>query len=127
MEPGGSQSPASTRLRLDLAPAPEAPGYARRALERLALGPLHDDTLLLASELVTNAVHRADAGGGPPLVLEAELGAGGVHVEVRDAGRRFEPGPEPDYGLRVVAGAADRWGIESGTETRAWFELGPPD
>jgi len=63
MESGGSQSPTSTRLRLDLTPAPEAPGCARRALERLALGPLRDDTLLLASELVTNAVHRADAGG----------------------------------------------------------------
>jgi hypothetical protein len=125
MEPGGTGSPASSSLRLDLHPDPDAPGYARRALARLALGPLHDDTLLLASELVTNAVNRADSTGAP-LVLEAELDGAGVHVEVRDGGRRFEPGPEPDYGLRVVAGAADRWGIESGDETRAWFELGAP-
>jgi anti-sigma regulatory factor (Ser/Thr protein kinase) len=125
MERPETAAPDSTRLRLDLEAAPEAPGVARRALARLALGPLHDDTLLLASELVTNAVHRANAeGAGRPVVLEAEVCAEHVHVEVRDGGRRFQPGPEPDYGLRVVAGAADRWGIESGGETRAWFELG---
>ena len=114
-EHGAQPRPVGAAGRVAARPPAVARGAGLRAprARALALGPLRDDTLLLASELVTNAVHRADAGGGPPLRLEAELGAAGVHVEVRDGGRRFEPGPEPDYGLRIVAGAADRWGVES--------------
>ena len=125
MEPSRVSPGADSRVHVELPAVPEAPAAARRALSELPLGPLRDDALLLASELVTNAVHRAPEGGGT-VEVEAEAGAGGVRVEVRDSGRRFEPGPEPDYAMRIVAGAAHRWGVESDDATRAWFELDAP-
>ena len=122
MEPSRAPSGAAGRVHVELPAVADAPAAARRALSELPLGALRDDALLLASELVTSAVHRAPEGGGT-VRLDAEAGAAGVRVEVRDAGRRFEPGPEPDYAMRIVAGAAHRWGVESDDETRAWFEL----
>jgi anti-sigma regulatory factor (Ser/Thr protein kinase) len=119
--PGARSSPSS-HVRIDLDPGPGAPAAARRALRALELGERRDDVLLMASELVTNAVRHAGLEAGDKLVLEADRSVSTVHVEVRDTGRRFRRGPR-GYGLRVVDTAADRWGIECDAGTRAWFEV----
>ena len=56
------------RLEADV----HAPAAARRALRELPLGERADDVLLLASELVTNAVVH---GSAQPIELEADFTA----------------------------------------------------
>jgi hypothetical protein len=123
MRAGASPFPTSGHVRIDLEPDAHAPAAARRALRELPLGERGDDVLLLASELVTNVVAHAGLAAGETFVLEADLSAHRVHVEVRDTGGRFDRARPRGHGLRVVDGAADRWGIDSADGTRAWFEL----
>jgi hypothetical protein len=107
------------RVRIDLAPDASAPAAARRALRELPLGPAADDVLLVASEVVTNAVKHGRSVA--PIELDATCEDGHTRVEIRDGGR-FIPG-ESGYGLRILANAAARWGIEQNDVTRVWFEL----
>lgn len=79
-------------LWLDLECGPQGPGQARRAVaecaDRLGLGEVVDDLLLLVSELVTNAVRH----GAPPVRLEVLADADVVRVSVGDG----DPGlPRP--------------------------------
>ena len=90
----------------------------------LPLGDREDDTLLLASELVTNAVVHAGLEPGEPIEVAAECDRRSARVEVRDEGKGFRLCDSNDgYGLHVVASAAARWGIERDGATRVWFEL----
>jgi anti-sigma regulatory factor (Ser/Thr protein kinase) len=111
------------RLRLQLVPDEHAPATARRALRELPLGERKDDVLLLASELVTNAVVHATRGSGEPIELVAACERDRTRVEVRDRGPGFAADPRLGHGLRLVEAATDRWGIEHDGETRVWFEL----
>jgi two-component sensor histidine kinase len=122
-----SMSPDSTRsglgrLQLNLDPAPDAPASARRALRSLPLGERADDVLLLASELVTNAVVHAETGG--PIELTAECRPDATWVEVRDHGPGFaSPHPVPRHGLNIVSATSERWGIVQDGATSVWFEV----
>jgi hypothetical protein len=107
------------RLRIDLAPDACAPAAARRALRDLPLGAAAADVLLVASELVTNAVEHSPS--GQPIGLDASCDGDRTRVEVRDHGC-FVPG-HSGYGLRILAAAASSWGIEQHETTRVWFEL----
>jgi PAS domain S-box-containing protein len=82
-----------------------------------------DDTVLLASELVTNALVH----GRPPVVLGLRLTADEVVLEVTDGAsfvprtRRATPDDEHGRGLQIVSALADRWGTRvTGTGKSVW-------
>jgi anti-sigma regulatory factor (Ser/Thr protein kinase) len=86
---------------------------------------LHDASVCL-SELVTNAVQHAAAGGD--LELTVEFDDRRLRVEVANPGGGFRPDPpsagdERGWGLYIVDHLADRWGVEPGTRTVVWFEI----
>jgi anti-sigma regulatory factor (Ser/Thr protein kinase) len=125
-------------LRLDLPDSERAPGAARtaltalnRSLRILSEAQLHD-ARLLASELVTNALHHGAADGR--VTLSVHRMPEGMRVEVSDAGDGFDPGelqaPSSDrahgWGLALVRVLADRWGVERDIATTVWFEIDQP-
>ena len=121
------------RLRLALAPAPEAPSFARRAVDGL-----HDElseeehftARLLVSELVSNVVlHAADC-SPPRATATVWLSPERLRVDVLDHGEGFRPqvGPadaprDSGWGLPLVAELADDWGVVPMNGTWVWFEL----
>ena len=111
------------RLSVRLKPDVNAPAAARRALRDLPLGERADDVLLLASELVTNAVLHAGLGPDEPIELEVAFDDSCAHVEVRDTGAGFAHVPRAGHGLRIVEATTDRWGIEHDGKTRVWFDV----
>lgn len=115
----------SRRLHLVLPPDVHAPAAARRALRTLPLGDRADDVLLLASELVADAVVHAIHAADEPIELSASCENGCTRVEVHDHGHGFVDGElAGGYGLQILAAASERWGIEHDGTTRVWFELG---
>ncbi|CAL9461001.1 hypothetical protein SUDANB145_02637 [Streptomyces sp. enrichment culture] len=114
---------------------PDAVGAAR-SLVRGRLGDwgldgVGDITVLLVSELVTNAMRHATGPIGVRLV--APDGPDGVlRVEVSDPlpdlphERPVRPEDESGRGLHMVATAARRWGTRPGAAGKTvWFELAP--
>jgi anti-sigma regulatory factor (Ser/Thr protein kinase) len=111
----------------------EAPGMVRDALEsssetRWALG----DAMLVASELVTNAVLHSGCSGDHPIKVEVRLQADRLLIMVRDPGlsgadalaRQNETGG--GWGLTVVDELAQRWGTERGEDYCVWAEVALP-
>jgi anti-sigma regulatory factor (Ser/Thr protein kinase) len=124
-----------TLIELTLPGGPQAAGRAR---EEVAAGngmvpeSLHDELLLLLTELVTNAVRHGGAVGGLPVGVAVARSPRGLRVAVTDPGAGFEwrgrerdTGPnESGYGLLLVDRIAHRWGIEQEeSSTTVWFEL----
>jgi anti-sigma regulatory factor (Ser/Thr protein kinase) len=121
-------------LQLSLHSAPAAPAIARRWArdffsQRLAATEL-DDTLLMLTELVTNAVRHATVASGGFVDVHLAVAAQRLRVEVRDVGDGFTlPGPRADalraggYGLLIVDSASSRWGRSDGSPHCVWFEL----
>jgi anti-sigma regulatory factor (Ser/Thr protein kinase) len=109
-----------------------APGDARRALERLS-GRLErqvfDDIRLLVSELVTNGVRHTGQGPRGWVRLVVRLDNGGVRVEVSDPGPGFDEVrlptiyQESGWGLYLVEQVSHRWGVERERGTTVWFEV----
>jgi anti-sigma regulatory factor (Ser/Thr protein kinase) len=105
---------------------------AREAVDELApaLSPgLRDNTKLVVSELVTNAVRH---GRGRVALSLALADDGRPTGEVADEGDPFEPPRvQPSkadgggWGLSIVAALAERWGVSDGS-SRIWFAM-PPD
>lgn len=100
--------------------------FVRAALVDWGLASLVDTAMLLASEVVTNAVVHGQA----PSTLRVERVGAGVHVSVTDAGRGVahrgpaRPGVAGGHGLSLVATLATRWGsgnVDAGHEV--WFDL----
>ena len=111
---------------------PEAPFLARRTvscwLEGRGHAQLHEDAVLLVSELVTNSVRHAGQPTGAPVHITAAAVNGVLRVEVHDSGhgpvRRRSPGPgRGGFGLHLVNLLAARWGVSYDHGTRVWFEL----
>lgn len=124
-------APVVAELTLHIAGGPDAPAEARQALRRFHpdLAPeLMQVVVLLASELVANAVRHA---GSAQVLIRYEVRSGHVRVEVGDDGPGFDPTaavPEdPDrpggWGLRLVDEMASRWGVADGDGARVWFEI----
>jgi anti-sigma regulatory factor (Ser/Thr protein kinase) len=130
----GSSSTEEPRDRdrtgvLGLSRDPTAPRTARAWLGTLFGADLGDGTLATAKLLVTEIVTNAVRHGEGEIVLRARLDRGRLFAEVIDQGHGFAwTVPEPDrerttgWGLMLVAGEADRWGVD-GVTTHVWFEL----
>jgi GAF domain-containing protein len=98
----------------------------RDAIRLQALGAQIDpaDTLLCASELVTNAAEH----GTFPVHARVAVTPEAVRIEVSDAARQLpmlrSPGPDGGFGLRIVEAIASRWGtIPAGWGKMAWVEI----
>jgi len=122
-------------LSLDVPCDRAAPGVVRAALGRIdGLGCTLGDALLVASELVTNAV--VHSGGSPADLLKVTvtLGREDLLISVRDpgrSGRSARTRPRDDsrphgWGLRIVEQLASRWGSERQQGYRVWAELPLP-
>jgi anti-sigma regulatory factor (Ser/Thr protein kinase) len=108
-----------------------APGLVRRALAGLdAIKPVRSEALLVASELVTNAVLHSGCEPTEEVEVVAEAIPGSLRIIVTDPGRSNSaptlatrpPGPG-SFGLRVVEAVARRWGAERCEGLRVWAEL----
>ena len=117
---------------------PGRPEHVReaRAFVAKALGDLHpglEDAILLTSELVTNAVtHSASRCAGGTVTVQITESAGGVRVEVADAGSdlsapvvRGDIYASDGHGLFLVQMLSDQWGyLRDDYSTTVWFWLG---
>lgn len=129
---GRAESDSDRVLRL--AGDPDAVARARRLVSS-ALGtrhPLHDDCVLLTSEIATNAVVHSDSGDGGAFMLSVSHSAEWVRIAVQDAGsvdppfgwRPSSPLDTGGRGLLLLEALAHRWGFirEAGTNN-VWFEM----
>ncbi|HWM36854.1 MAG TPA: ATP-binding protein, partial [Streptomyces sp.] len=105
--PGGTQSPSAART------------FVRRALRGWGMPDASvDDAMLLASELVTNAVVHAGTGvqlecryEGSALVVEVADQHSTRAVETRAVGEDDGHPGHQGHGLRLVAALAEEWGV----------------
>jgi anti-sigma regulatory factor (Ser/Thr protein kinase) len=120
-------------LRLPRVPA--SIGLARRHVNRLLSGLLDqtrlEDSVLMASELVTNAIVYSDAGRIELRVVMSDTAA---RVEVYNERQPWARGPELQprgldeaggWGLFIVEKLSDRWGADV-DGTLVWFEVDRP-
>ncbi|MGP3953395.1 ATP-binding protein [Streptomyces sp. 7N604] len=116
---------------------PAEPGAVRAAravvrstLNEWGLNAVGDLTVLLVSELVTNALRHAT---GPIGVSVQRIRNDALLVEVSDPlpelplARDARPEDEGGRGLQLVARTSRRWGTRRGSAGKTvWFELGLP-
>jgi anti-sigma regulatory factor (Ser/Thr protein kinase) len=113
----------------------EAPSAVRAALRKRGAHlpqELHDDLLLLLTEVVTNAVRHSGARRGDPIGIDMREHSDFVRVEVTDPGHGFKP-PEtlvPDLtktgglGLVLVDRMSRAWGTRRTADgSLVWFEV----
>jgi anti-sigma regulatory factor (Ser/Thr protein kinase) len=88
-----------------------------------------DDTNLVVSELITNAV----SAGGSELQFELDVHHGRLRVTVRDHApgspqpRDAKPTDEGGRGLQLVAQLSTSWGVEyPGEGKKVWAEIAVP-
>ncbi|MGH9165331.1 MAG: ATP-binding protein [Acidimicrobiales bacterium] len=118
---------ATTRLEGAPTSAREARRFVNEVLHRARLDGIDDVVVLLANELVTNAILHARS----DIELAVELVSGGVRVEVCDTSPRplhprrvAEPLSMSGRGLELVAALAASWGVDPLPEgKRVWFEV----
>jgi anti-sigma regulatory factor (Ser/Thr protein kinase) len=120
----------SVDLRFTLPCDSQAPTVVREALRQLEIGWILGDAMLVASELVTNAVIHS--GCEPEEVIEVclELNRDRLLISVRDPGSsgtgvrlREDDDAFGGMGLRVVEQLARRWSSERADGHRVWAEL----
>ncbi len=119
-------------LALHLPCDPEAPGAVRAALaEQAGLGWIIGDAMLVASELVTNAVSHSGCSPEHVIHVTARVTGGRVRICVEDpglAGGSLTPPALSEFagtgvGLLIVDQLVDRWGAERDGGYRVWAEL----
>ncbi len=107
----------------------------RAALARQErLGWLMGDVMLVASELVTNAVVHSGCGVEHMLHVSATVDAGRVRITVQDPGLsagsasplQISEFSDAGIGLLIVDHLVDRWGAERDGGYRVWAELAAP-
>jgi anti-sigma regulatory factor (Ser/Thr protein kinase) len=100
-------------------------------LDERGLGEAKQDALVIASELVTNAIVH----GAEPIVLEVMVLEHGLRLEVCDgdngssvvAVRDACEGVTTGRGLKIVDALAHRWGVEGHRGGKSvWAELDVP-
>ncbi|TKK90550.1 ATP-binding protein [Herbidospora galbida] len=115
----------------------EAVSFARAEVRKLLadVGAPEGDTLVLLSEVVTNAVrHTLSGQGGHVVIAVAECGDGLLHLEVLDDGSDSDPTLPPmddltvleesGRGLWLVSQLAHQWGWYGDTYGRCvWFRV----
>jgi hypothetical protein len=113
----------------------EGPAQARRILSGLmpaqSLGEEAEKAVLLASELVPNAILHGDVHTGSSIrVAVGSSNEGRIRIEVEQPGHAAEMlrdniNADP-VRLEILRSAVD-WGVESSPVGVAWFELGGSD
>ncbi|MFD9945472.1 ATP-binding protein [Nonomuraea sp. NPDC059023] len=115
---------------------PGAPAQVARARNAVtsAIGrdhPLHDEAVLLTSELATNAVLHTQSGAGGTFTVSVRATGDLVRVCVEDAGSDAPPCAcraggltTSGRGLPLLEALSHRWGFErSNGANCVWFEL----
>ena len=125
-----SQRPRAT-LKLSLPRDEHAPAAVRQAMRSLvAIGPSLPDAMLVASELVTNAVRHPE--GSERAAIDVSVQRFGEHLQisVRDPGRARQRRSPPllecaaeGLRLRILEQLASRWGSERAAAYVVWAEL----
>ena len=108
-----------------------APQAVRRALEALELPVLPFDVLLVASELVTNAVRHSGCSPNESIRVRACSDGARLTVSVQDPGRsglsaRVQVRDDESaggFGLRLVERLSTRWGDDRQSGYRVWAEM----
>jgi anti-sigma regulatory factor (Ser/Thr protein kinase) len=124
----------SRKLSLRMPRENETCPRARAAIRAWSVGldlpkEVDEILLLLASELVANALEHSAAGSDVPIDIALDVEGDVLRVSVSDGGRGFEPsvrqpiGYQRGYGLFLVDQAASRWGVREPGGTCVWFEL----
>jgi len=124
--------PVTPPARIEIAMDPRAPKRAREFVRAAHCiehnASVLDETALLVSELVTNAVRH----GAPPIITEVECaGTDGMQVRVTDGSpqsptvRTADFDAESGRGFTLVDLLSDAWGVEPTPAGKAvWFRLG---
>lgn len=119
-------------MALTLPCAPSASAAVREELSQLdELGWVLGDVMLVASELVNNAVVHSGCTPHHDLQVRASRRAGRLIVSVRDPGiSGHSAGPKPatdlqagGWGMQIVEALSDRWGAERDGGYRVWAEI----
>jgi anti-sigma regulatory factor (Ser/Thr protein kinase) len=135
---GTAEAPVVAATVLGSLTIPGRPEHVReaRGFVAKALGELHpslENAVLLTSELVTNAVmHSASRCNGGTVTVQVRESAGGVRIEVADAGSdlsapvvRGDVYASDGHGLFLVQTLSDQWGyLRDENGTTVWFWLG---
>ncbi len=131
-----SPGPTGQREEVTLAVScdKDAPAAARDLIRELGgAGSQFDDAVLIASELVSNAVLHSGGSEDDELTVDVALRQRRVMIAVIDPGRsgtraRVQSGGDgfSGFGLRLVDELADRWGSERTDRHRVWAELALP-
>lgn len=112
-----------------------APLVRRRLRAQLAdsgtSGGVIDDTTLLVSELVGNALRHADPLPDGTISVSWDVGPSALVISVTDGGARTSPGVRPMHtyetsgrGLPIVEALAIEWGVRRrGGATTVWATL----
>jgi anti-sigma regulatory factor (Ser/Thr protein kinase) len=110
----------------------QAPGVVREALAEVSDGdPVFGDAMLVASELVTNAVRHSGCRTDDQLEVLVARREGQLVISVLDSGASGQsaqgPGPTDEgfggLGLLVVQQLVSEWGEERGDGYRVWARL----
>jgi anti-sigma regulatory factor (Ser/Thr protein kinase) len=111
---------------------PSAPRAIRSAVGNIpALDELRGDLMLVASELVTNAVIHSGGAGQDPVRVTIWASPGHALISVLDPGisgqaaepTRFDDDAPGGWGLQIVDQLAIRWGTERRDGYRVWAEM----
>ena len=133
------RGPPGELLRLLMRCDASAPRRARDALRTVAaIDLVRSDAILVASELVSNAVMHAGCEPGEAIELVVEMRSNAVRLAITDRGCSDKAptvrGPEyrgpGGLGLRIVETLAHRWGVERRIGTLVWADLSldpPPE
>ncbi|RSN05167.1 ATP-binding protein [Nonomuraea sp. WAC 01424] len=129
----GGESPGFRDVAVRLPGIPSQVSRAR-GLVTAALGrdhPLHDDVVLLTSELATNAILHSRSGDGGSFTVSVLSSDTTVRVCVADGGAEGPPcvchaAPQATSGrgLPLIEALSHRWGfVREAGSTTVWFEL----
>lgn len=124
-------SVATLPVRHDAASAALVRHELAADLRRLRIDPVSiDDVVLVASELVSNAVRHGTPVAARKIDVTWDFDASGVIVRVEDGSaqqpKQLRPGArQPDgRGLTIVAAIADDWGVEiTARGKRVWARV----